>query len=78
MQIMFRLPENLRDFCYPITFFGAFKKHFFGHFVHNPYQPDTLIYFVTESHGLRPGPRVADLTLQVARMIHPDADLPTP
>jgi len=34
------------------------------------------VYLVLESHALRPGPRVAEIARILARLLHPDAELP--
>ena len=34
------------------------------------------VLMVTESYGLRPGPRVALIAAQLARLLHPEADIP--
>jgi iron complex transport system substrate-binding protein len=36
------------------------------------------IYLVTESYALRPGPRVPLVARQLARLLHPNADIPEP
>jgi iron complex transport system substrate-binding protein len=33
------------------------------------------VYFITESHGLRPGPRVAEIARKLAGLLHPEVQL---
>ncbi|MBI2434964.1 MAG: ABC transporter substrate-binding protein [Candidatus Hydrogenedentes bacterium] len=42
-----------------------------------PAVKEQRIYLLTESHALRPGPRVVEMAWKVARLLHPEADLGT-
>lgn len=34
------------------------------------------IYLLTESHALRPGPRIGEIARRIVRLLHPEAELP--
>lgn len=36
------------------------------------------IHLIHEAHALTPGPRIAEITRKLARLIHPGLDLPEP
>ncbi len=41
-----------------------------------PAVQDKRIYLLTESHALRPGPRIGEIARRMVKLLHPEAELP--
>jgi iron complex transport system substrate-binding protein len=76
--VVMRAPEAVVEFHAGETLSDDIKTQYIADWQQLPSLPavqNNRIFLVTESHALRPGPRVPEMAAQVASLLYPDVDI---